>query len=66
MDKEYVVYIYTMEYYKKWNSAIHKDVDGPKDSHIEWGKSERVKQTLNNITYMCNLTNGTAAAAKSL
>ena len=55
-----------MEYYKKWNSAIHKDVDGPRDSHIKWGKSERVKQTLNNITYMCNLTNGTATAAKSL
>ena len=44
---------------KKWNSAIHRDVDGPRDSHTEWSKSERVKQTLNTITYMCNLKNGT-------
>ena len=55
-----------MEYYKKWNSVIHRDVDGPRDSHTEWSKSETVKQTLNDITYMCNLKNGTAAAAKLL
>ena len=59
-------WIKNMEYYKKWNSAIHRDVDGHRDSHTKWSKSERVKQTLNNITYMCNLKNGAAAAAKSL
>ena len=47
-----------MGYYKKWNSATHRDVDGPRDAHTEWSKSERVKQTLSNITYMCNLKNG--------
>ena len=57
MDKEYVVYIYTMEYYKKWNSAIHRDVDAPRDSHTEWSQKEENK--LNNITYMSNLKNGT-------
>ena len=39
MDKEDVVHIYTMEYYpaikKERNSAICRDVDGPRDCHTE-------------------------------
>ena len=38
-------YIYTMEYYsalkKERNSAICRDVDGPRDCHTERSKSER-------------------------
>ena len=30
-------------------------MDGPKDCHTEWSKSEREKQILCNITYMWNL-----------
>ena len=51
-------YIYTMEYYsqpKEWNWVICRDVDGPKDCHTEWNKSEREKQILYMNAYMCNL-----------
>ena len=31
---------------KEWNSnAICSNMDGPRDSHTEWSKSERQKQT---------------------
>ena len=26
---------------KEWNCVICRDVDGPRGSHTEWGKSER-------------------------
>ena len=34
-------YIYTMEYYsviKRWNNAIHSNMNGPRDYHIKWSK----------------------------
>ena len=44
MDKEEMILIYTMEY----QSAMERnklvpfaDVDGPRDCHTEWSKSER-------------------------
>ena len=40
-------YIYTMEYYsaiKKWNNAICSNMDGPRDYHTKWSKSERERQ----------------------
>ena len=44
MDKENV-YIYTMQYYsaikKKWNNAICSNMDGTRDYHTKWSKSER-------------------------
>ena len=44
---------------KKWNGSICRDVDGPRDCHTEWSKSEREKQILYNIAYMWNLENDT-------
>ena len=55
MDKEDVVHIYNgilLSHKNKWNSAICRDVDKPRDCHIEWSKSEREKQILYNIVYI--------------
>ena len=47
-----------MEYYsaikKEWNWVICR-VDGPREFHTEWSKSEREKQILYNNAYMWNL-----------
>ena len=51
-------YIYTLEYYstiKSKNCAICRNMDGSRDCHTDWSKSEREEQTLYNITYMWNL-----------
>ena len=41
-------YLYTTEYHsaikKEHNWVICRDVDGPRDCHTEWSKSEREKQ----------------------
>ena len=46
MDKEDVVYIY-MEYYsaikKEWNNAIWSNMDGPRDYHTKWTKTDEDK-----------------------
>ena len=59
MVKEDVVYIYTMEYYstikKEWNNAICINMDGPRDDHTKWGKSDRERQISYDITHMWNL-----------
>ena len=45
MDKEDVVYIYTMEYYltikNEWNNAICSNVYGPRDYHTKWNVRQR-------------------------
>ena len=47
-------YIYTLEYYsaikKEWNSAIHSNMDGTRDSHTEWSKSERERHMISLIS----------------
>ena len=52
-------HIYTTEYYsaikKEWNWVIYRDVDGSRDCHTEWSKSEREKQILYINAYMWNL-----------
>ena len=52
-------YIYTMEYYspikKEWNHAICSNMDGPRDFHTKWSKSDRERQISYDITHMCNL-----------
>ena len=40
---------------KEWNWVICRDVDGPRDCHTEWSKSEREKQMLYANTYIWNL-----------
>ena len=47
MDREGVVYIYNgmlLSHKKEWNWVICRNVDGPRDYHTEWSKSERKKQ----------------------
>ena len=52
-------YLYTMEYYsaikKERNWVICWDVDGSRDCHTEWSKSEREKQISYINAYMWNL-----------
>ena len=57
-------YIYTMEYYsaiekKEWNNALCSNMDGPRDYHTKWSKSDREGQISQDITYMWNLKNNT-------
>ena len=40
---------------KEWNNAIYCNMNGPRDCHTEWNKSERERQVLHNIAYMWNL-----------
>ena len=48
-----------MQYYsaikKEWNNAIWSNMDGPRDYHTKWNKSERERQIPYDITYMWNL-----------
>ena len=41
------------------NTAICSNVDGPRDYHANWGKSERERQTPYAVTYCGILKNGT-------
>ena len=53
-----MVYIYNgilLRRKKEWNSAIYREVDGPRDCHTKWSKSEREKQISCNIVYVWNL-----------
>ena len=58
MDKEVVVHIYNgilLSHKKEWNWVICRDVDGSRDSHTEWSKSEREKQISYINAFMWNL-----------
>ena len=48
-----------MEYYsaikKEWNNAICSNMDGLRDYHTKWSKSDRERQISYDITYMWNL-----------
>ena len=47
MDKEDVVYIHSgilLHHNKEWNSAICSNMDGPRDYHTKWSKSDRERQ----------------------
>ena len=41
---------------KEWNNAICSNIDGPRDYHIKWNKSEKDKY---HIIYMWNLKSDT-------
>ena len=59
MDKEDAVYIYNgilLSHKKEWNNAICSEMDGPRDCHTEWSKSDR--QISYDIAYMWNLKKG--------
>ena len=58
MDKEDVVHIYNgilLIHKKEQNWVICRDVDGPRECHTEWSKSEREKQISYINAYMWNL-----------
>ena len=60
MDKEDVVHIYNgvlLTQKKEQNSAVCREVDGPRDSHTEWSKSEKGKQIAYTNTYMWKWVN---------
>ena len=58
MDKEDVVHIYNgllVSHEKERNWVICRDMDGSRDCHTEWSKSEREKQISYINAYMWNL-----------
>ena len=59
IGKEDVVNIYTMEYYpaikKEWNNTVCSYLDGPRDYHTKWSKSDWERQISYDIAYMWNL-----------
>ena len=54
LDQEDVVYIHNgiLSHKKEQNNAICSNMDGTRDSHIEWSKSERERQIPYDITYL--------------
>ena len=42
---------------KKWSNVICSNMDGPRDYHTKWRKSDREKQISYDIIYMHNLKN---------
>ena len=58
MAKEDVVHTYNgvlLSHKKEWNFAVCNDVDGLRDYHTKWSKSDRERQTSYDITYIWNL-----------
>ena len=57
MEKEEVIQTYKavlLSYEKEFNNAICSNMNGLKDCHTEWSKSDRERQVLY-IAYMWNL-----------
>ena len=47
MDKKDVVYVHNgiiLNHKKEWNNAICSNMDGTRDYHPKWSKSERERQ----------------------
>ena len=56
-----MVHIYNgmlLSHKKEQNNAICSSMDGPRDSHTGWSKSDRERQISYNIAHMWNLTKG--------
>ena len=51
--------IYIMDYYsaikKEWNNAICSNMDGLRDCHSEWSKSDKEGEITDDEPYMWNL-----------
>ena len=58
--KKYILFSHE----KELNSAICRDISGPRDCHIEWSKSETEKYISYINTYVWNLENGIDGFAK--
>ena len=62
VDKEDVAHIYNgivLSHKKEWNNAICSNMDGPRDYHTKWSKSERERQISYDITSIWNLKHDT-------
>ena len=62
MGKEDVVRVHNgilLSHIKEWNTGIYSNMDGPRDYHTKWSKSERDRKILYDITFMWNLKNDT-------
>ena len=58
MDEEDVAHVYSgilLSHKKEWNITICSNMNGPRDDHTKWNKSDRARQTPYDITYMWNL-----------
>ena len=58
MDKEDVIYIYNgilLSHKREWNNAMCSNLDGPRDDHTKWSKSNRGRQISYNNTNTWNL-----------
>ena len=58
MDKGDVEHMYNgilLNHKKEWNCAVCSNMDGPRDYHTQWSKSERERKMLYHIPYMWNL-----------
>ena len=60
MDKEGAVYMYNGILLKEWTNSIKKNelpigsnIDGPRDYHTKWNKSERDKYCM--ISQICGI-----------
>ena len=56
MDKEDVIHVYNrilLSCKKEWNKAICSKIDGPRDYHIKWSKSDNDKYHM--ISLICGI-----------
>ena len=44
-----------MQWTEEWNNAICSDIDGSRDGHTEWNKSDRERQIWSDSNYKWNL-----------
>ena len=62
MEKEDVVYVHNgivFSHKKEWNNDICNNINGSRDYHITWTKSEREIQISYDITYTWNIKDNT-------
>ena len=62
LDKEDVAHIHNgilLGYKKGWNNAIFSNMDGLRDYHTRWSKSDRERQISYDIIYTWNLREDT-------
>ena len=58
IDKEDVKHIHKgllLSHKKEWSNAHGSNMDGPRDYHNKWSKSDKDRQILYDIVYMRNL-----------
>jgi len=58
MDQD-VIHIYSgkLSHWKEWNDAICRNMDGPRDCHTEWSKTEKEKFCITSL--ICKIKNET-------